>query len=291
VARGWGIPAVVGASEVELETDGIRVGTQRLASGSQVTIDGGTGRVYPGAIGGASTVSPEAETLLAWAAELGVEIGPEAPAAPGDAQQIDRSEVLLMLAIKGFALPDALAEALSSSPDLVRTALDELAEAGLAEASAGAMRPTQGGRDAAVRALAREGDGWGREAAASALDAFVELDHRVKEVVTDWQMRRTDGVEGMNDHADADYDRGVLARLRDVHAAALAWLEPHATAVPRLGRYRLRLDRAARLAADDGRYVASPRVDSYHSIWFELHEELILLCGRTREEEVAAGRA
>ena len=40
-----------------------------------------------------------------------------------------------------------------------------------------------------------------------------------------------------------------------------------------------------------GRYVASPRVDSYHGAWFELHEELIGLAGRTRAEEVAAGRA
>ncbi len=43
--------------------------------------------------------------------------------------------------------------------------------------------------------------------------------------------------------------------------------------------------------AGDHRYVASPRVDSYHSVWFELHEELILLAGRSRAEEVAAGRA
>jgi len=39
------------------------------------------------------------------------------------------------------------------------------------------------------------------------------------------------------------------------------------------------------------RFIASPRVDSYHSAWFELHEELILLTGRTRADEVAAGRA
>ena len=44
-------------------------------------------------------------------------------------------------------------------------------------------------------------------------------------------------------------------------------------------------------AAGDGKYVASPRVDSYHSIWFELHEDLILLAGRNRADEVAAGRA
>ena len=38
-------------------------------------------------------------------------------------------------------------------------------------------------------------------------------------------------------------------------------------------------------------YIASPRVDSYHGVWFELHEDLIRLSGKTREEEVAAGRA
>jgi pyruvate,orthophosphate dikinase len=43
--------------------------------------------------------------------------------------------------------------------------------------------------------------------------------------------------------------------------------------------------------AGDHRFVASPRVDSYHSVWFELHEDVIRLAGRTREDEVAAGRA
>jgi hypothetical protein len=28
-----------------------------------------------------------------------------------------------------------------------------------------------------------------------------------------------------------------------------------------------------------------------HGVWFELHEELIRLAGRTRESETAAGRA
>jgi pyruvate,orthophosphate dikinase len=57
-------------------------------------------------------------------------------------------------------------------------------------------------------------------------------------------------------------------------------------------RYAHRLDAAAASAADgDGRFIASPRVDSYHGVWFELHEDLIRLAGRTREDEVAAGRA
>ena len=34
-------------------------------------------------------------------------------------------------------------------------------------------------------------------------------------------------------------------------------------------------------------YLASPLVDSYHTVWFELHEELIELAGSTREAEAA----
>ena len=61
---------------------------------------------------------------------------------------------------------------------------------------------------------------------------------------------------------------------------------------PRAGRYRARLSAALEQAlAGDLRFVASPRVDSYHGAWFELHEDLILLAGRTRADEVDAGRA
>ena len=60
----------------------------------------------------------------------------------------------------------------------------------------------------------------------------------------------------------------------------------------RLADYGVRLGRALeRALAGDQRYVASPRVDSYHGIWFELHEDLIRLAGRSRAEEVEAGRA
>ena len=56
--------------------------------------------------------------------------------------------------------------------------------------------------------------------------------------------------------------------------------------------YAARLERATAAAqAGDGRFIASPRVDSYHSAWFELHEDLILHAGRTRADEVKAGRA
>jgi pyruvate,orthophosphate dikinase len=96
----------------------------------------------------------------------------------------------------------------------------------------------------------------------------------------------------INDHSDAAYDAAVLGRLAALHADVDAWLAPLVSGLPRLARYGVRLAAANDAAqAGNAKYVASPRVDSFHSAWFELHEDLIRLAGRTREAEAAAGRA
>ena len=111
----------------------------------------------------------------------------------------------------------------------------------------------------------------------------------MKDTITAWQMR---DAETLNDHLDADYDRAVLDRLGSLHDEAVALLTPLESANPRLADYCWRLGRAiGKAQGGDHRYVASPRVDSYHGVWFELHEDLIQLAGRTREQEVEGGRA
>ena len=96
----------------------------------------------------------------------------------------------------------------------------------------------------------------------------------------------------LNDHTDQDYDAAVLADLAALHVDADVWLANLTEELPRLGNYNARLSRAAALVeGGDQAYIASPRLDSYHNVWFELHEDLILLAGRTREDEVASGRA
>ena len=61
---------------------------------------------------------------------------------------------------------------------------------------------------------------------------------------------------------------------------------------PRFARYADRLTGALAAAVEgDGQMVAHPIRDSYHTVWFELHEELIRLSGRNRADEAAAGRA
>ena len=163
---------------------------------------------------------------------------------------------------------------------------------GVVEPAAGSFRLTATGKDVTSRILDADRDRWGSDRGAAVLDSFHDLDRRVKEVVTAWQMREADGSQALNDHGDPVYDGLVLDRLGALHGDAVAWLALDGRPDRAVHGYRDRLDRAARLAADgDGRYVASPRVDSYHSVWFELHEDLILLSGRTRADEVAAGRA
>ncbi|MGE5210680.1 MAG: putative PEP-binding protein, partial [Acidobacteriota bacterium] len=68
VARGWGIPAVVGAADVVVTDGGILVGDDFLADGTEISIDGRTGDVMAGAVVASTRQAPpELETLLHWA--------------------------------------------------------------------------------------------------------------------------------------------------------------------------------------------------------------------------------
>jgi pyruvate, orthophosphate dikinase len=306
VARGWAIPAVVGASAVRVEPSGIDVDGRALPAGTTITIDGGSGEVFLGTVEVSSEPLPAARMLLEWARELHVPTGearptteaadePDAPpAARADEDATSEDRCLSTIGIKGFATAEALSDAIGAGRDDVDQIAGALVAAGLATSAGGAYRLTDAGQARHQRLIEAERAAIGPEEVASWLDHFVELDHRMKDGVTAWQLRATRPGEEpiLNDHADPAYDAAVLARLAALADEAGAWLVELEGASARLGRYRARLAGAvAQSAAGDHRFVASPRVDSLHGIWFELHEELILLAGRTRADEVAAGRA
>jgi len=336
VARAWGIPAVVGVEALAFDQgDGvIALGGLRLAAGDLLSLDGATGEVFRGRVGGAELPVPEVATLLAWARELGIdlELGEAGAAsrveasaiaaatqgaAPSDRARTGaapsdrthsgverrRSEVseaaladaiVRALSIGGAATSERLAASLGAPASAVAAALDALRAQGLVEpARPAGLRLGAAGRERAATLLAEERRQLGAARAQDALDRFVRLDAPFKHIVADWQLRARAGAEPIpNDHTDAAYDAATVARLRVHHAEALAWLDALAPVLPRLASYRRRLEAAlACLLAGDARFLASPRVDSYHGAWFELHEELIRLAGRTRAEEAAAGRA
>jgi pyruvate,orthophosphate dikinase len=297
LARGWGIPAVVGAALLEVRDGEVILGDRVLHSGDVITIDGTTGDVFDGAIARTLEMVPEAKRLLAWASELGIPIGEAIPERatldlPSASMKAIPDDCLRAIAIKGFAPVQAIADAVLSTTEQVQPLLDQLVAEGLVRAVAGTYRLADDGKSRSEALLAAEQAEWGLAEANHALDAFQALDHRMKDTVTAWQLRGPQGAPLINDHTDGAYDAEVLDRLAALHDDAAAWLSRVESGCPRLFRYRARLARAVELAvAGDQRFVASPRVDSYHAIWFELHEDLIRLVGRTRAEEVAAGRA
>ncbi len=68
VARGWGIPAVVGASEIVIDGDAVTIGDRTMRAGDEITIDGSSGAIYAGLLATTSSEPPpELDTLLAWA--------------------------------------------------------------------------------------------------------------------------------------------------------------------------------------------------------------------------------
>ena len=300
VARGWDIPAVVGASAVSVGDGQVTIGGTTYRQGDMLSIDGASGEVYAGAMDAIRTIVPEAATLLAWADELGIVIGrgeereamSEEGTAPLGDGSVTRDDVVRVLTIKGYVTADLLAPALGVSSDEAADLLDRLVADGIATGSGGMFSLSADGKALGAEMLVQDRESWGVANANTALDGFVTLDGRMKTIVTAWQMKAVDGKQVLNDHVDAAYDAAVLAELAALHADASAWIGPLVGQLPRLARYAQRLDAAAAaVAAGDGRYIASPRLDSYHGVWFELHEDLIRLAGRTREDEVAAGRA
>jgi pyruvate, orthophosphate dikinase len=98
--------------------------------------------------------------------------------------------------------------------------------------------------------------------------------------MTAWQVK-DEGIA--NDHSDAGYDGEVLQRLAAFQERAVSLLRRIGSLAPRLEWYGARLSRAAqRIAAGDVAYIAKVVIDSYHTVWFELHEELLTLAERKR---------
>jgi pyruvate,orthophosphate dikinase len=118
---------------------------------------------------------------------------------------------------------------------------------------------------------------------------FCVFNVELKQIMTAWQLKG-DGTP--NDHRDADHDRAVLQRLMDLHRRIGPLMQRLAQLSPRLEVYGARLARAAaRIAAGDHGYVAKILSDSYHTVWYELHEDLISLSGLTRKGQAAAREA
>ncbi|MBW3669829.1 MAG: MarR family transcriptional regulator [Actinobacteria bacterium] len=198
--------------------------------------------------------------------------------------------VLHALRLKGFAETDALAASLDQPVDVLADLLDRLAAAGMVlrrdgRVSGWALTP-QGRVRHAREVAAVMADPERRARLADAYQRFLPLNRRALAVCTDWQMRTVDGRPVINDHDDRAYDASVVARLVELDAEAQVLCAELARIVDWFGGYGLRLANAlARVQAGDFDWFTLPVIDSYHTVWFELHEDLLSTLGIERSKE------
>ncbi len=92
----------------------------------------------------------------------------------------------------------------------------------------------------------------------------------------------------MNDHTDAAYDQQVVLRLVGLHDRVRPIVADLRQLLVRFGGYSTRLRTAVeRVTHGDRDWFTKPTVDSYHTVWFELHEDLLATLGLVRAKETA----
>ncbi len=192
------------------------------------------------------------------------------------------------LAVKKAGTAATVAEVLGADPNAVAEALQASVAAGRAIEAKETFMATPAGRDWLDRALPRgvrrlprrpRGDGRATSASSGSTASCWRL-------FTEWQMMPAGNERVPNDHSDPDYDHRIVDRLGAQHERAQRPLEQFAELEPRLGEYPRRLDAAYdKVLAGEHDFVSGAKVDSYHTVWFELHEDLLRMLGREREEQ------
>lgn len=114
---------------------------------------------------------------------------------------------------------------------------------------------------------------------------FEVLNHALKELMTDWQVVTIAGERVPNDHQDKAHDARIIDRLGSLHERSEPVLKRLEARIPTLAFYRLALLEALEKAEDgDIAWVSDVSCESYHTLWFELHEELIRILGGSRTD-------
>ena len=196
------------------------------------------------------------------------------------------------LKLKGFADVGPLALAAGVAPENMTSQLAELSEEGLVAHREGRLPGfslTAKGRTEHERLVAVDVEDSGRR---SDIDdcyrRFLPVNVEVLEACTAWQLKQAGGVRVVNDHSDAEYDREVTTRLSAQHSVALPICADLADALVRFQSYGRRLQHAfERVMAGDPDWFTRPVIDSYHTVWFELHEDLLTSLGIERAREAA----
>lgn len=203
--------------------------------------------------------------------------------------------VLLALRLASFAPVSEVAERAELPEPEAEQLLSALAERVLVRYRDGRRSGwalTSEGRLEGERLLAAEVDRVGvRPVVATSYDRFLDENPVMLQLCTDWQLRpHPSGSPVVNDHSDPEHDRSVLRQLDELHDRARDIWRPLGETLARFSSYEPRFEHAVgRVRAGEHDWFTKPSIDSYHSVWFELHEHLLATLNVDRAQE-AAGR-
>ena len=190
------------------------------------------------------------------------------------------------LAIKKHAMPKDIAEIVGMDAERVASLLKEAESRGRVARTGGKFMLTAPAQVALRSEYSRVyADQRSSAAMNAAYDDFEKINVLLKHLITDWQTMDVGGEKLPNDHSNKDRDRRIIDRLGDLHERSEPILMRMASGLPRLGIY-LEMLTAALEKAEDGaiEWVSDARIASYHTVWFELHEDLLRALGRERVE-------
>jgi hypothetical protein len=144
---------------------------------------------------------------------------------------------------------------------------------------------TIAGRLEGERLLAEELDRSGaRDEVAGAHTHFLPLNTRFLRAVTDWQLR-SEPLDRLvpNDHTDPRWDDRVLATVRSVGRSLESIDERLGATLHRFTGYSARFT-SALAQVERGRltWLDEPAIASCHTVWFQLHEDLLATLGIER---------
>jgi hypothetical protein len=144
---------------------------------------------------------------------------------------------------------------------------------------------TERGRTEDERLLAAElAAAAARDAVEESHASFVPLNSRFLETITRWQIHPTSwDAMAANDHSDWRWDEQVLGTLAGLSRRLRPIEERLTGSLARFGGYADRFAAAlARVDQGERKWVDEPRIDSCHTVWFELHEDLLATLGLAR---------
>ena len=154
---------------------------------------------------------------------------------------------------------------------------EELAERGLLFVSPVGCMLTEKGTQLHSELIEQQRADLDVEAVGALYERFLAVNQPTKSKCAEWQKL-----------ADDDFDQRfmIATDLQDILERVSTTITRTSEHLPRFAGYPPRMKTALdRVLEGESEYLTSPKVESFHNVWMECHEDYLLTLGISREEE------